>query len=90
MNGSSRRCLPASPERVHSVSYGPLRFPKAMHKDIVRLYPEEPLFAVATSNIGGMVAYPEDTEVQMAEFCRTHLGTRLPESVFFQCTPENP
>ncbi len=77
-----------APERVHSVSYGPLRFPKAMFKDIVRLYPEEPLFAGPTSDATGMVAYPAEIESAMGDFCRSRLGEVLSDSVFFQCTPE--
>ena len=30
---------------IHSVSFGPLRFPKQMFKDIFKLYPDEPLFS---------------------------------------------
>ena len=29
---------------LHSVSFGTLRFPKRMFKDIFKLYPNEPLF----------------------------------------------
>ena len=31
-------------QAIHSVSVGPLRFPKKMFKDIFNLYPHEPLF----------------------------------------------
>jgi spore photoproduct lyase len=75
-------------ERIHSVSYGPLRFPKKMFKDIVQLYPEERLFAGPLGLVGGMTAYPEELEAEMAEFCRGKLSASLDDTVFFQCTPE--
>ena len=78
--------LPA--ERIHSVSYGPLRFPKQMHRDIVRLYPDETLFSARTEVVNGMIAYPRDVEEEMGAFCRSYLGQVLSETTFFQCTPE--
>ena len=76
------------PETVHSVSYGPLRFPRAMFRDIVKLYPEEQLFASPISTQGPMAAYPTSTENDMAAFCEERLRGFVPESRFFQCTPE--
>ncbi len=75
-------------ERIHSVSYGPMRFPKKMHKDIVRLYPESPLLAGPTEEKSGMVAYPSPIELEMADFCRQALMKYVPDTVFFQCTPD--
>ncbi len=73
---------------VHSVSYGPLRFPRAMFRDIVKLYPEEPLFASPISTRGPMASYPPDTEAAMSAFCDSQLRQYVPQSRFFQCTPE--
>ena len=75
-------------EQIHSVSYGPLRFPKAMHRDIVRLYPDSPLFAEKMENDAGMIAYPSTLEEEMAAFCEERLLHYVPKTVFFQCTPE--
>lgn len=75
-------------ERIHSVSYGPLRFPKKMFKDIVQLYPEERLFAGPLEPTGAMIAYQGEIEAEMAAFCRERLSRSLDETVFFQCTPE--
>ncbi|MDP7034261.1 MAG: DNA photolyase [Planctomycetota bacterium] len=76
-------------QRIHSVSYGPMRFPKAMFRDIARLYPQEPLFAASVATENGMASYPQDIEDEMTAFCRKHLQERLPSSIFFQCIPES-
>ena len=76
-------------ERIHSVSYGPMRFPKAMFKDIVQLYPEERLFATDLRQDAGMVAYSDEIESEMADFCLQTLGGRLDRSIFFQCISES-
>ncbi|MBV70667.1 MAG: DNA photolyase [Myxococcales bacterium] len=79
----------AVPRRqIHSVSYGPLRFPKKMYKDIVNLYPEEALFAGAMDLQDGMVAYPDGVESEMAAYCSEQLREYLDDSIFFQCLPE--
>ncbi|MEE2788920.1 MAG: DNA photolyase [Myxococcota bacterium] len=75
--------------RIHSVSYGPLRFPKAMYRDIIKLYPESPLFAEEMTVDAGMASYPETLENEMADYCHERLQRYVPESVFFQCTPES-
>ena len=35
-----------------------------------------------------MAAYPAALETEMADFCREALQAYVPDSVFFQCTPE--
>jgi spore photoproduct lyase len=76
--------LPA--HRVHSVSYGPIRFPKAMYRDIVRLYPEEPLFAGPLEARDKMVAYPAPQEAKMHAFCKLALEKYAPDRTFY-CAP---
>ena len=72
--------------RVHSVSYGPMRFPKNMFRDIVRLYPEEPVFAGPLEKRGKMVAYGEVAEEEMQAFCRETLERYAPGRTFY-CAP---
>lgn len=43
------------PERLHSVSLGEFRMPKEFHRNIVRLYPEEKLYAMPVTVSDGMV-----------------------------------
>jgi len=80
------KALPA--EAIHSVSLGPLRFPKAMAKRIMKLYPEEKLFAGPLVREGGVVSYTAELERELGEYCMNVLRNYVPESLFFRCTPE--
>ena len=73
-------------EQLHSVSYGPMRFPKAMFKNIVRLYPEEPVFAGPFDRRGKTVAYTDADEAEMRAFCRDSLERYAPGQTFY-CAP---
>ena len=75
-------------ESVHSISFGPMRFPKAMAETITRMYPEEPLFAGPMELRGSMVSYRQELEDGMMAFCRSELGKYVPETLFFTCMPE--
>ena len=76
------------PSSVHSVSFGPMRFPQAMFDGIVKLYPRERLFAGPLTKRQGMVSYSPEAEAGMMAFCREQLGRHVPDSVFFACLPE--
>ena len=76
------------PESVHSVSFGPMRFPKSMFDDIVKLYPQERLFAGPLDKRLGMVSYSAEAEDAMMSFCRETLLRYVPDSVFFACLPQ--
>ena len=73
---------------IHSVSYGPLRFPQAMFRDILKLYPEEQLFSGPLPERDGIVAYRLEIEEEMAQFCHRIFTKFVSESIVFQCTPE--
>jgi len=73
---------------IHSVSYGPLRFPKAMFRKIVKLYPEEKLFAGALPEKDGLVAYKPEIEEEMADFCQRMFTKFISDTIVFQCTSE--
>ena len=77
-------------EAVHSVSFGPLRFPPAMFEKIRKLYPQERLFAGPLTKDRQMVSYPKAIEDEMASFCRQELERFVPETKFFACTPGGP
>ncbi len=73
---------------VHSVSCGPLRFPKKMYTKIFDLYPEEKLFSAFLGTRGGMVSYKEEIEKEMIDFCHQEFSKYLSKSLIFNCTPD--
>jgi len=79
-----------SSEQVHSISFGPMRFPKPMFDKIAKLYPDEPLFAGPMSLRGTMISYDKEREQEMMDFCSQELRRYAPESLFFNCMPESP
>ena len=72
--------------QLHSVSLGPFRLPRTYFKNIVRLYPDEPLFAGSFAQTGGMISYPQPLENEMTGFCTRELRKHVPEAVLFPCT----
>ncbi len=76
-----------SPDAIHSVSVGPLRFPTKMYQKLVKLYPEETLLAHPLERRGQQVTYSETYENQMKAIVLTHLKNYLPESLIFECQP---
>lgn len=70
---------------VHSVSLGPFRLPAGFFRRVERLYPDEPLFAGAFEDHGGMVSYPRDREAEMIAFCSEEILRHVPRDVFFPC-----
>ena len=75
-------------ESVHSISLGPLRFPKKMHDKIVKLYPKEKLFCGPLQKRSNMVSYPADLEQSMLGHCSEAIHSHWPTSNLFQCVPE--
>lgn len=83
-----------SPESIHSVSAGPLRFPKTVHRKISRLYPREALLAGPLAEHPGpgsknMVSYPLELEREMHAIVLDLVQRHLPPSVVFSCTPQS-
>ncbi|MGF1526683.1 MAG: spore photoproduct lyase family protein [Candidatus Competibacterales bacterium] len=62
---------------LHSVSLGPLRWPKAYFQTLLRLYPDEPLLAGEFAERGGVVSYPLEVEAALGDFCRHQLLARV-------------
>ncbi|MGD2138062.1 MAG: radical SAM protein [Gammaproteobacteria bacterium] len=71
--------------RLHSVSLGAFRLPRGYFRNIVRLYPDEPLFAGSYTERGGMVSYPPVLEEELTGFCATELLQHIPASLLFTC-----
>ena len=73
---------------IHSVSYGPLRFPKAVFRNVSRLYPEEKLFAGLLSQKDGMFSYRSELEEEMSSFCQKSFAKFVPKSIVFRCASD--
>lgn len=71
---------------IHSVSFGPLRFPKQMFKDIFKLYPNEPLFLGPLSQNKGIISYSTEIEQEMTFFCKELTTKYINESQIFKCS----
>ncbi|MFQ5470209.1 MAG: radical SAM protein [Gammaproteobacteria bacterium] len=72
---------------IHSISLGAFRVPKAYFKNIVKLFPDEKLFAGPVSERDGMYSYQSELENELLTFCRDEIIKHVPESLFFSCTP---
>ena len=70
---------------LHSVSFGPLRYPKKMYKTIEALYPEEKLFAFPLQTTGTLVSYGPEIENEMANYIQEELKKYLGADRIFQC-----
>lgn len=73
------------PERVHSVTVGPMRFPKAMYERILKLYPADPLFSLREMEIrNGQMTYSPDIESKLVETVVEALQRYLPSQRIFR------
>lgn len=73
------------PDAIHSVTLGPMRFPKAMYEKILKLYPADPLFTLQEmSPRKGQMAYPRELEAEMVGAVHETLMGFLPESRIFR------
>lgn len=70
---------------IHSVSYGPLRYPKKMFSEISKLYPEESLFSFPITENKGFVSYGEKIETEMSNYLVEELSPYISQDKFFQC-----
>lgn len=73
-------------ESIHSVSFGSLRFPKEMFKDIIKLYPDEILFSGPLSQKKEIVSYDNNIEEEMTKFCEDLTRRYISESNIFKCS----
>lgn len=73
-------------EQIHSISVGPLRFPKAYFKTIKNLYPDEPLLAQHFSVQGNTVSYVKAQEEQLVASVLTPLSEHgIDNNKLFRC-----
>ena len=59
-----------------------------MFRDIFKLYPEEKLFYGPLTEKDRIVAYNEEIERNMAEFCHSMFTKFVSDSIVFKCTTE--
>ena len=70
---------------IHSVSFGPLRFPKNMYKKIEKFYPQDKFYAFPMEEKKGYVSYGNDIEARMHQFIKTAIGKYVKKTKIFQC-----
>ena len=70
---------------IHSVSYGPLRYPKQMYQQITKLYPDEVFFASSMTQNQGFVSYGEAIEREMSDYLSEQLINYISTDNIFQC-----
>lgn len=74
-------------ERIHSVTLGPMRFPKAMHDRILKLYPRDRLFALQEMQLReGQMTYRPGIEDALVDTVTAVLQRHLPASRIFRQT----
>ncbi len=73
-------------DSLHSVSFGSLRFPKRMYKDIFKLYPNEPLFSSPLSLNNKMISYDIEIEEEMTSYCKNLSLKYINENQIFKCS----
>ena len=75
---------------MHSVSLGSFRLPQPFFDNMRRLYPDDtflagPLALRKQDGQRGMIAYREELETEMIDFCAGELLHYIPESIFYPC-----
>ena len=70
---------------IHSVSLGTFRLPRAFHRQVTRLYPDEPLLATAADDDGSMVSYPTGHRQAMLDVSHSLLERHVPADKIFVC-----
>ncbi len=74
------------PTLLHSVNLGIFRLPDPFFKKLLALYPDEPLFASPMESTRGMMAYKNEIEEAMTQFCQEQLLRYIPPEKYFPCT----
>lgn len=74
-----------TPDMIHSVSLGPLRFPDKMYQKIAKLYPDDPLLAQPLYKQGNVFSYRDELEKSMKTWIQQLLQQYLPQTLLFEC-----
>ena len=70
---------------IHSITLGPLRFPKNMFKKIISMNPRSKLLSDTLVLRGNKISYSNGIEQEMQSFCTGLLKDYSPETLFFSC-----
>ncbi|MBT8437531.1 MAG: DNA photolyase [Gammaproteobacteria bacterium] len=73
------------PHKLHSVSLGSFRLTRDHFRKLVRIYPEEPLFAQKMDLDNGIISYPREREREMIEYCEVQLMKHIPQQNYHPC-----
>ncbi|MFT4562047.1 MAG: spore photoproduct lyase, partial [Gammaproteobacteria bacterium] len=71
-------------DAVHSVTMGNLRLPRSFAKRIVRLYPDEPLFAAASEDLDGTLMFVDHETPSLLTCARSALERYIPAELIFE------
>lgn len=82
------------PDQLHSVSLGSFRLPKGFFISMQRLYPDDtflagPIYA-RKENDSDMMAYAQELESDMIDFCSTELRSYINDAIFYPCYETSP
>ena len=72
-------------DQLHSVSLGAFRMPQGFYRNIVKLDPEEKLFAGPLTESQPMVSYESKIETEILAFCQEKLLQLMPKEKLFLC-----
>ena len=70
---------------IHSVSVGDFRLPKTFFKRLLRMYPDEKLFASPIEEIGGVITYKSSLHDDLFEQCSQMILKHIPADKFHPC-----
>ncbi len=74
-----------APDMIHSVTLGPMRFPKDMYDRIIRLYPQDPLFSLGRmESRNGQISYSAEVEDELVDVVMQRLLKDLPDKHIFR------
>ncbi len=72
--------------RIHSISFGALRFPKYIYKKITKMYPSEKLFFENFEKKNNVLIYNQVKEQEMISFCKKLIYKNVHDNVkIFSC-----
>ncbi len=77
-----------SPNSIHSVSFGTLRFPKKMFKKMQKLRPQEKAFVTLQAEGKNNVSYKEELQLEMIEFCKSVMRNYVKSDILFDYMSE--
>ncbi len=72
-------------DKLHSVSTGLFRMPQTFFRNIVKIYPDEALFAGHYDTQQGLATYPKGIETEMLKNCETALFDYIPKEIYYRC-----